>query len=449
MRDKVFIAWSGNDVMALRVKRILQDEYNYICYIGGNSDNNSSSGPIGDTVIQQIKTCNQGIVIFQNKANGSISNNLFFELGYVFAKYGPKKTHCVRRKNESVVLPSDFDNAFVEPLDDKDDETFARAIVNYFLARQKMSIDINKMRIINNRYRVHDMIQSHYSENGSRCSDYELAQYILFYQQAAQMFGDEKDVYQEISDFKRTHHFEFSSELAISVNICLTFFELLLNVRHGQGDPYIDAHTYKVYADACDDFLENIIKDDAGTFDEWANVFVSQQLTYAILLFAGNPDNDDEMRELLYEKCIVACQKSLKHIEILEKSTPCVENNDEVGLVSLFKSYLFRNTYVSYKKLGNDEYNHWLKLSMKERKSLLRNFSQGSIDSKLYANFEMEYYLALAEYLLFSEAGEIDRFEQKMCLGEIKRYLAEVEKEDNGNFYVDQIGMYFNELKNA
>jgi hypothetical protein len=139
----------------------------------------------------------------------------------------------------------------------------------------------------------------------------------------------------------------------------------------------------------------------------------------------------------------------LKYIEILEKSTPCVENNDEVGLVSLFKSYLFRNTYVSYKKLGNDEYNHWLKLSMKERKSLLRNFSQGSIDSKLYANFEMEYYLALAEYLLFSEAGEIDRFEQKMCLGEIKRYLSEVEKEDNGNFYVDQIGMYFNELKNA
>jgi hypothetical protein len=36
-----------------------------------------------------------------------------------------------------------------------------------------------------------------------------------------------------------------------------------------------------------------------------------------------------------------------------------------------------------------------------------------------------------------------------MCLGEIKRYLAEVEKEDNGNFYVDQIGIYFNELKNA
>jgi hypothetical protein len=86
---------------------------------------------------------------------------------------------------------------------------------------------------------------------------------------------------------------------------------------------------------------------------------------------------------------------------------------------------------------------------MKERKSLLRNFSQGSIDSKLYANFEMEYYLALAEYLLYSEKGEIDRFEQKMCLSEIKRYLSEVEKEDNGNFYVDQIGMYFNELKNA
>ena len=49
----------------------------------------------------------------------------------------------------------------------------------------------------------------------------------------------------------------------------------------------------------------------------------------------------------------------------------------------------------------------------------------------------------------YRQKGEIDRFEQKMCLGEIKRYLSEVEKEDNGNFYVDQIGMHFNELKNA
>ncbi len=449
MKDKVFIAWSGSNEMAMRVKRILEEEYNYICYIGGNADNNSSYASIGDTVIQQIKTCNQGIVIFQNKANGSISNNLFFELGYIFAKYGAKKTHCVRRASESVVLPSDFDNAFVEPIGDSDDEKFARGIVKYFLARQKMSIDINKMMIINNRYRVHDMIQTHYSENGSRCSDYELAQYMLFYQQASQMFGDEKEVYREIVDFKRRNNFDFSSELATSVSICLSFFELLMSIKHGVNGPYVDSHDYKVYADSCEDVMGEIKEDDDGTFDEWANVFVSQQLTYATLLFAGHPEHNDEMRELLYEKCISDCEKALHYIKILEKSTPCIENNDAIGLVSLFKAYLYRNIYVSHKNLGNDEYNDWLKKSMKERKSLLRNFSQGSIDSKLFANFEMEYYLALAEYLLFSEKGSVDRFEQKMCMSEINRYLKQVEKEDNSNFYVDQIGSYFRKLQEA
>ena len=78
MKDRVFIAWSGSNEEAKKVKRILENTYNYVCCIGGNADNSSQFASVGDTVIQQMKTCNQAIIIFQNRADGAVSNNLFF-----------------------------------------------------------------------------------------------------------------------------------------------------------------------------------------------------------------------------------------------------------------------------------------------------------------------------------------------------------------------------------
>ena len=162
MKDKVFIAWSGSNTVAMKVKRIMEKDKKYVCSIGGNADNNSQFSSIGDTVIQQIKVCNQAIVVFQNRKDGNVSNNLFFELGYVLAKYGQMKVHCVKRSDESVILPSDFDNSFVESIDDgNDDDLFAQRIVDYFMSRQKLSVNTNKMFLINNRYIMHDYIESH------------------------------------------------------------------------------------------------------------------------------------------------------------------------------------------------------------------------------------------------------------------------------------------------
>ena len=109
MKDRVFIAWSGSSEIALKVKRALEDK-NYKCFIGGNEANDSNFASVGDTVLQQIKSCNQAIVIFQKRSDGHISNNLFFELGYALASYGQTKVHCVRPKNEVLTLPSDFDS---------------------------------------------------------------------------------------------------------------------------------------------------------------------------------------------------------------------------------------------------------------------------------------------------------------------------------------------------
>ena len=224
MKDRIFIGWSGSNEVALKVKYVLENRCNYKCSIGGNSENNSQMSSIGDTVIQQIKTSNQAIIIFQNRADGQVSNNLFFELGYTLASYGVAKIHCIRRASEQITLPSDFDSAFVEPIDDSDEEKFIGGIVRYFLDRQKLSVNTNKMYLIDNRYIIKGLMQSHFSEQGSKCSDYELAQYLLFYMQAANMFGDVKKVQDEILAFKAANQHNFSTELAFSVNISLAYF---------------------------------------------------------------------------------------------------------------------------------------------------------------------------------------------------------------------------------
>ena len=73
-----------------------------------------------------------------------------------------------------------------------------------------MSIPEEKMTLIDNRYQIKEKIASHYSSAGSKCSDYELAQYIIFYMQAAHMFEDEKKVQKEIEKFHREHNTEWN-----------------------------------------------------------------------------------------------------------------------------------------------------------------------------------------------------------------------------------------------
>lgn len=448
MKDKIFIAWSGSNKTALKVKNILESKYNYLCSIGGNADNDSTFASIGDTVIQQIKNCNQAIVIFQNKENGSVSNNLFFELGYVLARYGQKKIHCVKKQSENVVLPSDFDNSFVEPVADQTEEQFIEGIVKYFLDRQKMSITTNKMFLINNRYMLRDFITSHYSASGSKCSDYELAQYILFYMQASYMFGDEDKVEREISEFKRAHQYEFSAELALSVNICISFFGLINNIKsYDDGTPYIEKNVFVKFKSDYEAYKSKDIDNDIGVFDEWANLFIKEHLNYGYSLFANNKEIPESLKTSSLKYCHKYAEESLEAIEKLDSVMPLSESNDDIGIISLLRSYIYRNLYLSGKQLGYDDWHEWLQLSTKERMNLKKTFESGSIDSQLFETFSMEYYLALLEFLEYGEYFNIDEFDKMMYLEEIEEYLAHVKTETNVKSYILYINTKFNQLK--
>lgn len=441
MKDQVFIGWSGSNDIAIQVKKHLETK-NYRCTIGGNADNNSQFSSVGDTVIQQIKSCNQAIMIFCNRSDGQVSNNLFFELGYVLASYGQPKVHCVRRESERVVLPSDFDNSFVEPIKNSEsDEKFVEGILEYFMNRQKMSINENKMMLINNRYKIHEYIQRHFSEQGSKCSDYELAQYILFYMQAGHMFGDTVTSREEMVKFKNAYHSYFSEELAIAVNMCITFYDMVLNIKSDEnGDMYLERSDFRQFKDKYKEYYENVKEDGPGAFGEWAKVFILEQFTYAYSLYAMNPNISEEIRLKNFEHCREWAELAIYALDKLKSEPQIIDNNDHRGIISMIYAYIYRNLFLVYKYLGDEDTAlKWLEKTKKERTALKNNFETGSIDTKLCENFQMEYYLTLIEYLAYADKLHLDEDDVDGYKEDIAAFIESSRKNADHNRYIDRI----------
>lgn len=447
MKDRIFIGWSGNNEVALKVKYVLENRCNYKCSIGGNSENNSQMSSIGDTVIQQIKNSNQAIIIFQNRADGQVSNNLFFELGYTLASYGVAKIHCIRRASEQITLPSDFDSAFVEPIDDSDEETFIGGIVRYFLDRQKLSVNTNKMYLIDNRYIIKGMMQSHFSEQGSKCSDYELAQYLLFYMQAANMFGDVKKVQDEMLAFKSANQHIFSTELAFAVNISLAYFELILNIRNGEnGTLYIDKSAYHKFKERYDALYQDLPEEPEGIFDLWAMMFTCNHINYGNSLYSNCPELSAERRKKIAQRTCNWADKCISYVDKLKQYAPIVENNDHIGILSFMLAYVYRNRFLAEQILESNDHLKWLELTRKERVSLKKHFGYGSIDTHLSANIDMEYYLNLIEYLDYADELDLDEDDIEIYLEEIKNYLDREKNKTDQSKYLERIDYIYGNL---
>lgn len=446
MKDKIFIIWSGENKTAMMVKNILENKHNYLCYVGGNQYNDSQMLSIGDTIVKQMKTCNQAIVIFSNKNNSGVSNNLYFELGFVSSSYGMKKVHCVKRHNDNIILPSDFDNSFVENIMASNEEEYVEGIVNYFLTRQKLSVDTNKMYLINNRYIIHEMLQVHYSDIGSKCSDYELAQYVLFYTQSGILYQDEYKILEELKNFKRQYFNEFSAELHQSVNLCIAYLEVASNLISKGDIVYIDSDIFRSYFNVCKNMLQEINEDSFGSFNDWIKLILSENLAWVSTLYASNPDIPENLKQQLYRKSIEYAEIGITYINKLEHSTVCKENNDNVGLVSLFKAFLYRHLFNSYRVIDFDKAEKWIKLSLKERQSLLNIFDVNSVDTKIYNNFEIQYYVNLSEYIDYIKPDNIDEFEYMMYINDIDNFISKYQAERNVHAYIHKISQHRKQL---
>lgn len=456
MKDKVFIAWSGDNEIAAKVgKKLKENDFGY--YVGGDKENNVKSITVGEAIIKQIEECNQAIIIFNNdnriinnKGENQVGGNLVFELGYALSAYKNAKIHCVKRKGVKLGLPSDIENAFIREIDAVDDDAFVKEIVDYFLKRQKMTIDTNKMYLINNRHIIQEMIKRHYSSDGSKCSNYELAQYTLIYTQAAHMFHDEKVALQELKKFYQDYGNNFSDdELGISVRFCIGYLEMLGNLRKNEksNEVFIDFDTFDAFSSVFEATeKEWKQKDDIGNYYIWLRAFAYEIYNFALMLMAENITEKETDRIDCFIDALDYANKALKELDLLEEIDKENGIGDTIGIIALFRSYLFRNQFVVLRdlaKLKNSselavQSKEWLNRALDIRKKMMETF-KGVLDTNLYNEICMEYYLISVECLYYLRDSLSKQVKRRLKEGTEKFLESVKQKKDELNFYISQI----------
>jgi hypothetical protein len=216
---------------------------------------------------------------------------------------------------------------------------------------------------------------------------------------------------------------------------------LVLNIKLDEktDEVYVEQNVFWKIKNEYEHYSKVLVEDEIGIFDEWAAVFIAEHLAFAYMLIANNTAMDKNLRLGLQHKVKGYALQALSAIEQLEQRAPCKENNDTMGLISLLKSYVFRNLYLAMTELGEDGAKEWLRKAMVEREALKNNYGKGTIDTQLYNTFCMEYYLSLVNFLAAREPEEIDEFETLMYKSEIRNYLNSVKKESAENAYLRQI----------
>ena len=154
------------------------------------------------------------------------------------------------------------------------------------------------------------------------------------------------------------------------------------------------------------------------------------------------------MKTYLYKKVKGYGEKCLDYIEDLERIAPCRENNDDVGLVAMFKAYIYRHLYMAARYEGDEDCERLLDKTIQETKLLIRNFDNSSVDTKIYGNFEMEYYVNLLEWMTYKGKESVDEFDYMMYLSEVDSYISKLSQKENRHAFIRKIVGQRNSLTN-
>ena len=180
MKEKIFIAWSGTTVIAEEVGKVL-NKYNYMAIIGGDRTVRPDSMFVGQSIINQMNKCSQAIFIITKKdikeaSLGVISNNLFFELGYISARLKNSKIHLfyIDIDENDALIPSDLKGAWAKHLtsNNNDAASLANEIVKKFLEAQYEIIPEEKMDIVLRWYDYKRLIQNYLDFHSLHRLDY-------------------------------------------------------------------------------------------------------------------------------------------------------------------------------------------------------------------------------------------------------------------------------------
>ena len=408
MKDNVFIVWSGNkgQELALKVKEKLERN-DYHCIVGGEGGITNGMH-VGTTIINQMKTCTQAIIIVQKKENGIISNNLFFEWGYLVSHLGDTKSHVyyIDIDEHDSSIPSDLHGIWVTYLKSISTEATSEEIVNKFFAQKMSPAQRDKMSVIDLYYNLKAKISEHKCEYAY--AELELAQNILFFAQSAYLFHKETDALETLRRLDNLFQYENviqSPELDAAIDFSTCYLTVLNpdTIARHENVPYLSASGYSSAKRVLSALIKRVEDCNGyGEFYKWFFMFVYDALNYICILYTMLPDAVERRKIRIFKESIGYAETSLKWCDSLSTQS------ENIMCLNLYEAYIYRNIATAYKFLsehGVDEkytpeaVQELLLKSLQKRSALFDHYSNRSINTKLLENFEQEYYLALSEIL--------------------------------------------------
>ncbi len=419
--SNIFIAWSGNSGLALKLSEyITAENKSHRCIIGGNLQGNRGIF-VGGTIIEQMRKCDQAILLIQkHPQTGKISENLMFEWGYLFGKLHAKRIHNYFIDLSGDDLPTDLKGAWANEIytAGKTQEQIIEEIGENFFANQGCQIEENMMSTIINRNETRTKILAHNTD--PIYLDVEMAQYILCYIYTANIYGDALDtVYRDVDTFNDTLTTN-NEELRLASHMALQTLNMYRKIRAGRNCEVIDRYDFNEFFDGYERILENAEDFKDGELKLMFKAFSKNFMNYLYLLVIGGDELDsfekwDYCKEM-YELSIDA----IEHCHQLEKCDPI--RNREIGV--LLRSYMYRNMFVALttiEKLEESgevertkptserqiEINDALNKSFAERKVLYNSYDRSNVPQVFRENIEMEYYLAMSECMIYETDPKI------------------------------------------
>lgn len=414
MKGKIFIGWSGSNSLAKSVKLELEKE-DYTCVVGGQGG--ISDGLfVGQAVLLELNQCDQAIFVIEKKKDGTISNNLMFELGYALARYKQNKLHQFYVGIEERDIPSDIRGAWATHTVSKDKQKVVDEIVKGFLADQKHIISEDKMVVVNDYYNKKEMMLQYSTR--PFCSEYELAQYVLFYSQAAYMFHNENEGVACLEHLAQSiHRPSFELEKAISAGIC--YLRMLLAIQKEDDIIYLKNEDFRQAHQRLTSIRQQTDSLPKNDFSRWLHVIVLDAMNYASILHSACPKLQKEKRDKILNESIQFANECLMICEEL------MEQPSNVYFVELYIAYMYRNIATAKKALNysSKEVYDELTSSYMMRKKLWEYYNEAKrINERLLDTFEMEYYLTLSERLEYME----DSYERDDSKEDCEEYIARI-----------------------
>lgn len=417
--SKVFIAWCGLRGMnrAQMLKKYLEESCaNLFCVVGGNSHSGGRGGDafINSTILNQMKSSDQAILLVErHEIRKEISDNLFFEWGYLLAQLPHHKIHdyFIDMEEDDTHLPSDLKGVWKKLVstDGKTDEQVVREIGDNFLAQSLyQTVEGNKMNLVI-RWDETKAIISQYITNPC-CSNYEMAQYLLYYVYAAKLFSEAilEDALQTLEKFAATVE-NRSEEMNLALRGGVLSLNMLKDIQSDGVNPYLGERDCDRYTTGLEQLCAAADALRDGELKLLTQVVFRNFLTFAYFLMMYSPDFLPEDKEDAYVALMEESDRVVVDCNALEEKSA-----DYAEFCQLFRAYMYRGIYCALTEkskttaLSEEEekkVSYCLFKSLEERTKLFTRYQNENVGGLFYKNIEMEYYLALAEYLPLEESS--------------------------------------------